>query len=102
MGSDISREQEETKQKEIQLQIEQVKAKQQDKALAYETVRKQQEMQENLALNKNFCIIHGGVTVAKDGIPRLQQTILASDTGEEFEVCYNLFCLNSRKNSEHY
>ena len=42
MGADASKEQEETKQKEIQLQIEQVRAKQRNKDNASELVQNQQ------------------------------------------------------------
>ena len=97
MGADASKEQEETKQKEIQLQIEQVRAKQRNKDNASKLVQKQQEINGRLAMKKKFCVIHGGVTVANDGTPHLTQTILTSDTEEGFEVCYNLFYLNRKE-----
>ena len=114
MGADASKEQEErmkaeeerkkeeqkTKQKELDLQMEASKERQQLNAALYDVVKREQETQQNLALNKKFCVIHGGVSVAKNGTPRLNQTILVSDTEQGLEVCYNLFYLNNRKKAK--
>ena len=95
MGSDISREQEETKQMKIQLQIEQLKAERFNSG--YQAMKKQQELEENIALNKKHAIIKGGVTLDKDGVPHLEHAIFVSETDEGVEVCHTLFYLNRKK-----
>ena len=82
---------EETKQKQIQLQTEQLKLQIVQVEQMGSVVKKQQELEENIALNKKFSIIHGGVTVQKDGTPHLDTTLIVADDADGLQVCNNLF-----------
>ena len=41
-------------------------------------------------MNKKFSIVHGGVTIAEDGTPRLDHAMIVADDADGLQVC-NIF-----------
>ena len=89
MGNLESIEKEKTKQaiettKQLEIKLQTARFEAMSKAL-----QKQQEVHEKVAVNKKFSIVHGGVTIAEDGTPRLDQSMIVADDVDGLQVCKN-------------